>query len=118
MQHDFNKLDVYNRSVDLACQIVELSERILSKRLSEQLLGSAVSIASNIAEGAYRGTNRQFIQFLYYANGSVAELTAQLSILQKSNKYSEIPYDSLIDESKQISKMIFALIRNMRSRPN
>jgi four helix bundle protein len=46
-------------------------------RLINQIEGSAGSIMDNIAEGFDRGGTREFIQFLYYANGSCAELKSQ-----------------------------------------
>lgn len=48
--------------------------------LTDQCRRAAVSVLSNIAEGAGRGSNREFGQFLYVARGSLAELESQLLI--------------------------------------
>jgi len=48
--------------------------------LSDQMRRAAASIPSNIAEGANRKTTKEYIQFLYIALGSAAELETQLII--------------------------------------
>ncbi len=86
MPHLIDKLEVYIRSLELASQIVSMSDEIRPFRFAEQMAASAVSIASNISEGAER-TPKEFIRFLDYARGSAAELHTQLQIAIQSNRY-------------------------------
>lgn len=76
-------LDVWKRSVDLVTEIYRITFDFPSEEkfsLVNQLRRSAVSIPSNIAEGAARNHNKEFIQFLYVALGSIAELETQIII--------------------------------------
>ena len=76
-------LDVWKRSVDLVTEIYRITFESPSEEkfsLVNQLRRSAVSISSNIAEGAARNHNKEFIQFLYVASGSIAELETQIII--------------------------------------
>ena len=115
MHHEFTKLQVYSRSVELAVKVVAFCDSIRPYRLGEQVAASSFSIASNIAEGASRGTDKQFVTFLYYANGSTSELYTQLDILNKSGRYPEIEYSLLMSECVQIGKMLYKLIERIKS---
>ena len=48
--------------------------------LTQQIKPAAVSVPSNIAEGAARSSNKEFVRFLYFSNGSIAELLTQLEL--------------------------------------
>ena len=72
---------------------------------------SAVSVPSNIAEGAARKSKAEFIQFLYIALGSLSELETQL-IISKNLNYSKSINDFL-SKIKNIRKMTFGLIRSI-----
>jgi len=84
--------------------------------LSDQMKRSAISIASNIAEGAARQTNKEFLQFLYIALGSASELDAQIEIC-KAISFKNIKHESLEalqNELNSISKMINGLISSIK----
>ncbi|GAA3566193.1 four helix bundle protein [Snuella lapsa] len=74
--------------------------------LVSQMRRAAVSIPSNIAEGAARRGNKEFKQFLYIALGSLAELETQLMIAENFN---------YIDSQKETSEALI-YIRRMRSK--
>lgn len=78
--------------------------------LTSQIRRAAVSIPSNIAEGAARQTQKEFCQFLYVSMGSLAELETQLIIAQNL-KYIETFDNQSIDE---IRKMLNGLIYKLR----
>lgn len=75
--------------------------------LTSQIRRSAVSVASNIAEGAARSSRKEFTQFLYIALGSIAELETQL-LLAKRLGYPES--DEMFSEMDKIRQMILGLI--------
>jgi four helix bundle protein len=72
----FEDLNVFQRARELTNRIYEVTrDGTFSRdfRLVNQITGASVSVMSNIAEGFERGTNAEFVQFLYIAKGSSAE---------------------------------------------
>ena len=86
--HNIEELKIWNKAMDLAVQVYELSSKFPSDErfgLMSQVRRCAVSIPSNISEGAGRNTKGEFKQFLGIANGSAYELQTQLIIANKLN---------------------------------
>ena len=83
---------------------------------------SAVSIASNIAEGSERASTPDYIRFLRIAKASCAELRTQIYISQKirtnTNQEPLKNVQHLITESKEISKMLQGLITTLQRTTN
>ena len=115
MPHLIDKLEVYIRSLELASQIVSMSDEIRPFRLAEQMAASAVSIASNISEGAER-TPKEFIRFLDYARGSAAELHTQLQIAIQSNRYDLEVLKERAAEALQIKIMLHSFQLTLKHR--
>ncbi|MGQ0739048.1 MAG: four helix bundle protein [Bacteroidota bacterium] len=70
--HNFRELKIWQRSVDFVVRIYALTAGFPKEErygLISQLRASAVSVSSNIAEGAGRGTNKQFKRFLEISMG-------------------------------------------------
>jgi four helix bundle protein len=83
--NSYRDLVVWQKSRSLATEAYRLCMRPSFERhrgLSDQIMRSAVSIPSNIAEGDERGTNKDALRFLLIARGSLAELETQLSIAE------------------------------------
>ena len=81
--HDYKKLEVWQESVNLVTEIYPLTGNFPGSErfgLVSQINRSAVSIPSNIAEGAGRLSKKEFAQFLGYAMASSYELETQLLI--------------------------------------
>lgn len=103
--------------MNLVVVIYEISESFPSKEvygLTSQLRRASISIPSNIAEGAGRRGNKEFMRFLYIALGSLSEVETQLEIAYRLKHLSQIE-----DINKQIyfirsmlSKLIKALSKN------
>ena len=74
---------------------------------------AAVSVPSNIAEGQERDSIPDFRRFLRIAKGSNAELRTQLYLATKLDLVSKEKSNKLINESKQISKMLQGLINSL-----
>ena len=82
--------------------------------LVSQMRRAAVSIPSNIAEGAARNSRKEFINFLHIAQGSIAELETQIIISNKLNFIDSSQTEFLLSEIDEISKMIIGLQRSLR----
>ena len=78
-----------------------------------QLQRAAVSIPSNIAEGAARRNTRELLQFLYIARGSLSELDTQLEICFRLRYLEKPAYDRLVLRLETISKMLSGLIASI-----
>ncbi len=83
--------------------------------LVNQMRKAAVSIPSNIAEGAGRQTSKEFIQFLHIAQGSLSELDTQLEITNRLGFLSQKDWSELEAMMNRIDKMVSGLIRHKKS---
>jgi four helix bundle protein len=111
---DFKKLKVWQLAKDVAVEIYKLvgDNGKLKKDfgLKDQLTRSAVSIASNIAEGDELDTIKQAIKHFYIAKGSTAELMTQLIITKEIGLIKEEQADELIQKCNIISLSLYKLI--------
>ena len=110
------ELEVWNRAMDLTEQVYRLSERLpVDERfgLVLQLRRAAVSVPSNIAEGAGRGYPGDFVRFLAISLGSLAELETQLLISERLGmlKSVEIPYGTLVATRQMLIRLSQSLQR-------
>jgi four helix bundle protein len=111
----FEELEVWKRGCRVAVEIYEMMKDCRDFGLKDQITRSAVSIASNIAEGAERDSKPEFIRFLNIAKGSAAELRTQLYIAQRIGTLTPSDTKTLITELKQISAMLQGLITSIRN---
>ncbi|WP_028297735.1 four helix bundle protein [Olivibacter sitiensis] len=108
--HNIQDLKIWHKAIDLCVLVYEISAKFPSDErfgLTSQTRRSSVSIASNIAEGAGRNTNGEFVQFLGVANGSAYELQTQIVIAHRLNLASEV--DVILDKIDEIQKMCYKL---------
>ncbi|MDX5321278.1 MAG: four helix bundle protein [Bacteroidota bacterium] len=116
MEHNFEQLKVWMKAFELAEEIILFVQRSFPKysKLADQLLASAVSVPSNIAEGSERSSNADFKRFLSIASGSNAELRTQLML---SQKYLQLENDEVIVEmiskSREIGRMLNGLYKSL-----
>ncbi len=114
--HNYKELSVWNKSVVLATDVYKLSSRFPKSEqygLTSQIRRSAVSISSNIAEGAGRSTNKDFARFLHIANGSSYELETQLIISKNLQYLNQSDFKSLHDSLIEIQKMLYTFIKKI-----
>lgn len=104
----FEDLEVWKRSCQLAVSLYESLRDCREYALRDQMQRAAVSIPSNIAEGAERGGN-DFLRFLRIASGSAAELRTQVYIARRIGILSEEPFVQMRSDLKDISKMLTGL---------
>lgn len=110
----FQTLVVWQRAKKLAVEIYMLTRSGLFVRdfgLRDQIRRAAVSIASNIAEGDERTTNKDSIRFFGIARGSTAELRTQLAIAHDVGYIDKPEYLKLDNQCIEIGKMLGGLIK-------
>ncbi len=115
--HDYKKLNVWQKSMELVKEtynIVNQFPDFEKYALCSQMRRSAVSIPSNIAEGAGRRSSNEFKLFLGYANGSCYELETQLLIAKGQDYLSDVTYNSITSKITEIQKMNFNLIKSIK----
>jgi four helix bundle protein len=109
----FEDLEVWQRSCRLAVEIFEEFRSCDFINLKNQIERSALSVPSNIAEGAERGGTKEFSQFLKIAKGSCGEFRTQLYIASKLKVLESKKFKPLIAESREISAMIEGLRKSV-----
>ena len=117
-QFNFEKLEVWQKAVDFADEVIALLDKIETTRnhyrLFEQMESASTSISMNIAEGKGRYSKKEFKQFLYIARGSLFEVVTLFTIFRKRNWIEEISFQTLKQRSFEIGKMINGLINSIK----
>ena len=114
----FEKLDVYQRAIDLAEKITRLTETFPPRRhrhLADQLGRASLSISLNIAEGNGRWHAKER-KFFWIARGSVFECVPLLELCRREKLLAEENYEGLKDELEILAKMLSALIKGTDKR--
>ena len=116
----FEDLEVWKRGCQLAVNVCVASHDSKNFGLKDQMQRSAISIPSNIAEGAERDSDGDFIRFLRISKGSCGELRTQLWIHERVQEALSLEPMSgtrdMIRETREISAMLQGLIRSIESR--
>lgn len=109
-------LDAWKVSRQLVSAIYRLTQGFPKEELfglTSQLRRAAVSVPSNIAEGAARAGDREFAQFLNLARGSLSELETQLLIAGDLGYIkADDPIFAAVD---RVSRLITGLYKNIRN---
>jgi four helix bundle protein len=112
----FEDLEVWKRGCRLAVEVCSLLRSSREWGLRDQMMRAAVSIPSNIAEGAERSAPRDFARFLNMARGSAAELRTQLYIASQTGVVPSEQASELIKELKEVSSMLYTLANQQRQK--
>jgi four helix bundle protein len=116
--HNYKELTVWTKAVKLATDIYRATSEYPKSELygiTSQMRRCAVSISSNIAEGAGRSSNKDFARFLHIANGSSYELETQLLISKNLTYLKDAEFESLDNSLVEIQKMLYTLIKRIES---
>ena len=112
----FEDLEVWQRGCRLTVEIFKAFRPCQEFTLKDQIQRAALSIPSNVAEGAERGSNKDFAHFVNIAKGSCGELRTQLYIARKLDFVGKTESEKLVSESKELSAMLEGLRRSVLSR--
>jgi len=112
-------LDVWKRGVSLVTLIYKVTKDFPKEEiygLTNQIRRAAVSIPSNIAEGAARNHSKEFIQFLFISLGSISELETQIIISLNLGFLIQNDSTKIQNELIDLRRMILGLIRNIENK--
>ena len=116
--HDFTKLEVWNRARRLAVDVYRVTDAFPQTEtfgLTSQMRRASISVASNIAEGAARGTAKDFARYLRVASGSASEIDTQIRVSVDVGYLGESTGSMLLNEIQEIRDMLFSLERHQTS---
>ena len=126
---DHKDLDVWKKAMGVVEAVYKITAGFPKEELyglTSQVRRAAVSIPSNLAEGAARNSDKEFVQFLHITLGSLAELETQCILAERlgffgrsrsqfSDHSSHLPdHRSLLEELQTIRKMVTGLIKHLR----
>lgn len=119
---NFKELVVWQKSINFADEVLELTEMLNDNRrhyrLIEQIESSSTSISMNIAEGKGRYSKKEFIQYLYIARGTLYETVTLLNIFRNRKWITDSKLNGLENSAIEIAKMINSLINSIRKSIN
>ena len=118
MGRGYRSLKVWQRSTVIAARILKVTatfSRTHQFGIGSQMQRAAVSIPSNIAEGASRTSKKEYAQFLSIALGSTAELETQCNIAVMAGIIAKPEMAFIVSELDEIGKMLRVLRQSLKS---
>ena len=115
----FEKLEVWHLAVDLANYVLNILDSFPPNKYSRligQMEAAVSSIPQNIAEGKGRQYSKEFIQFLYIAEGSLFEVLTLTEILKRRKLFKEKESMEIREQAEIIDRKLHGLINSLRSR--
>ena len=112
----FRDLVVWQKSMDLTVRCYRAAQALPKSEqqvLGYQLRKSSVSIPSNVAEGHSRHSTPHYIQHLWTAHASGAELETQVEVGRRVELFTEQQAEVLIRDAQEVGRMINGLVRSL-----
>ena len=116
---DYRQLKVWQKAMDLTVEIYNLVKKLPREEtyaLSDQMRRAVVSIPSNIAEGQGRNSDKEFINFLSIARGSLWELETQIEICERLHYIDSELASKVYSLTTEVSKMLNSLSNSLKSK--
>lgn len=113
------KMDVWKNSMELAAEIYKVTKNFPKEELyglTSQLRRAAVSVPSNLAEGAARTGPREFLQFINIAQGSLSEIDTQIELSNMLNFIDNKTFNDIQKRLIRISKQLYGLKRSIKNK--
>lgn len=114
-----HELRAWQEAMELVSLVYEVTGKFPRHEqhvLTAHLRRSAISVPSNIAEGAARNSTKEFVQFLMVARGSLSELETQVLIAKNLGYASEEDAASLMANIETVFALVGGLLRSIRQR--
>lgn len=114
-QFDFEKLKVYQKSLDFIDKIFELYKKMSQDykiAIGSNLVRAGLSIANNLAEGNGKISAKEKVRYFRTSLDSARECISVFNVLKRQNLISDNAYLELRDDGQEITNMLFALIKS------
>lgn len=111
------KLDVWQVGIEFVTDLYSATETFPKEEkfgLISQIRKASVSVPTNIAEGAARGSNQEFLRFLHISSGSLSELDTLLIISRDLDFLSQDLFSTLMETLKRMEIMLNGLIQKLK----
>jgi four helix bundle protein len=118
MSENYRNLIAWQKAKSLALDVYRCTRRFPKDEiygLSSRMRRAAVSVPSNIAEGKGRYSQKEFVQFLYHARGSLLELETQLSIARDLEYIDQPLFESLESDTEELGRILNGLINRFQA---
>ena len=115
--HNLKELTIWKKAIDLTVEVYNITRNFPNEEkfgLISQLRRASVSISSNIAEGAGRNSDKEFIHFIGIANGSAFEVQTQIIIAYRLKFIDKESSKLILDRLEEIQKMSRGLQKKLR----
>lgn len=115
--HNYKQLTVWQNAVELSVMIYKMTKEFPTEEkfgLVSQIRRAVVSVASNIAEGAGRNSDGEFVQFLGIATGSLNELETQIIIANKLDFITENMVNTITQKIAEVQNKIHKLKTSLK----
>ena len=111
------QLDVWRKSIDFTVEVYKVTDGLPKDErfgLTSQIRRASVSIAANIAEGAGRKSDKEFLNFLSMSQGSASEVETEMLIAFRLEYISVEAFENLMQKLDEIGRMITGLCKHLR----
>jgi four helix bundle protein len=118
MAHNFKQLKVWQLAMEIVEDVYKITKDFPSEErysLTSQINRCSVSVPSNIAEGAGRGSDNEFRHFLSIALGSAFELETQLILVQRIGFSNEEELLKLNIKVSELEKMLIGFLNKLKN---
>jgi four helix bundle protein len=116
LNRGYMKLEAWSRGMDLFATCYQLSDKVNDFKLKSQFRDAAQSVSANIAEGYGRRTLPEYLQFLYFAKGSLAETLTRGIGLQIAKVISPTEFEGLDALHYEVENKLRRLIESLEAR--
>lgn len=115
---DFRKLEIYRESKKITVELYLVTSKFPNEEIfgiTSQIRRAAASIGANIAEGCGRGTNKDFLRFLYNSAGSLREVEHFLELAKELGYIDGTTHSNLSKRLDCLSRMLFLFIQRLKN---
>lgn len=117
MARDFKNIKAWQYADDLSVLVYSKTKTFPKEEIygiTSQLRRAAVSVATNVAEGASREHKREYLNFLYIARGSIAEIEYLLHLSERVGYLDNDSYQKLESLRIKTAKTLYGLINSVK----